>query len=140
MKVAVQTGNERKSNLELLRCVLIVFVIVLHYNNRNLGGALQYVVPGSVSSYFLYLTEAMSICAVNTFILISGYFLSESRIRKINKGIYLLTACVGYKLLSFCVNIILGRAAFSWKLLLRNLIPDNYYVILYVVLFLFLCI
>lgn len=135
MGTIIQNRNERESNFELLRCILIMFVIILHYNNRLLGGALQYVAPGSVGFYFLYMAEAMAICAVNVFILISGYFLSTSKTRKINKGIYLLVSCVGYKLLSYGVNIAIGRIAFSRGGFLRTLVPDNYYVILYVTLF-----
>lgn len=113
MGTTVQTRKERKSNFELLRCILILFVIILHYNNRNIGGALQYVAPGSTSYYFLYMIEALAICAVNVFVLISGYFLSVSKTRKVNKGIYLLISCIGYKILSFGVDIAVGRIAFS---------------------------
>ena len=135
METTIQTGNERKSNFELLRCILILFVIILHYNNRLLGGALQYVAPGSVSYYFLCMTEAMAICAVNVFILISGYFLSTSKTRKINKGLYLLVSCVGYKFLSYGIDIVIGREVFNRSAFLRSIIPNNFYVILYVTLF-----
>lgn len=35
--------KKRKSNIELLRIVLILMVITLHYFNGNMGGGLKHV-------------------------------------------------------------------------------------------------
>ena len=41
----------RESNIELLRVLSMMGVIVLHYNNPIFGGGLMYAVPGSVNFY-----------------------------------------------------------------------------------------
>lgn len=64
----------RKSNIELLRIVLILMIIVLHYFNSEMGGLLGNVAPNSMNYYLSHFLESVSIVAVNTFILITGYF------------------------------------------------------------------
>lgn len=128
-------ADKRESNVELLRCILVIFVIVLHYNHRGMGGAMAYVNQGSTSYYFLYLTESFAICAVDTFVIISGYFSSTSNVRKVNKALNLILACIGYKVLIYLFNLIIGNAMFEWKAFGRCLIPDNWFVILYITLY-----
>lgn len=70
------TKKERKSNIELLRCLLILMVVVLHYNNAEMGGGFAYAT--GINYRVLQLFEAASICAVNCFIIISAYFLSKT--------------------------------------------------------------
>lgn len=64
--------RQRKSNIELLRIVLILFVIILHYMNASMGGALGHVQPGTLNYYLDHLIESLSIIAVNVFIIITG--------------------------------------------------------------------
>lgn len=74
--------RERNSNFELLRIILMVFVVILHYNNVEMGGALGYTTGiNKIVSHFI---EAFSICAVNCFVMISGYFMVDSFNRKVN--------------------------------------------------------
>lgn len=70
--------NKRMANLELLRCVAMMMVIVLHYLGK--GGLLANLTgesPGSVGTA-AWLLEAFCIVAVNLYMLISGYFLCMS--------------------------------------------------------------
>lgn len=46
--------KERLSNIELLRILTIMGVIILHYNNPAIGGGLTYVKEDSVIFYLLY--------------------------------------------------------------------------------------
>lgn len=43
----------RDSNIELLRILAIMGVVVLHYNNWNIGGGSRYVEAGSVNQTVL---------------------------------------------------------------------------------------
>lgn len=70
---------ERNSNIELLRIVLMFMVILLHFNNGSMGGAFNYVTDVQINSFILYLLESFSICAVNCFMVISGYFLAYNK-------------------------------------------------------------
>lgn len=69
--------EKRKSNIELLRIILILLVIILHYMNISMGGALGKVRPNTFDYYLDHFIESLSIVAVNVFILITGYFLFE---------------------------------------------------------------
>ena len=70
-------NEHRQSNYELLRLLAGMGVIVLHFNYLPFGeGALR---NATGSTFFvLMIFEVVSICAVNVFILFSGYFGSES--------------------------------------------------------------
>ena len=93
----------RKSNIELLRILLIVMVIVLHFNNGEMGGGFA---NASGTNYrMLQLFEAFSICAVDTFVLISAYFLSGTQKRNMLKPISLIGLTSGYKLVTYLVQV-----------------------------------
>ena len=68
----------RQSNIELLRILAIMGVIILHYNNPVIGGGIKFVEKNSMNYYVLYLLESLFACGVNLFMLISGYFMFES--------------------------------------------------------------
>ena len=69
--------KERMANLEVLRCVAMMMVVVLHYLGK--GGLLpDLTAPLSVQDMVAWLLEACCIVAVNVYMMISGYFLCES--------------------------------------------------------------
>ena len=72
---------KRMANIELLRVVAMMMVIVLHLLGK--GGFLQ--VPGSADLSSLDLTawglESLTIVAVNVYMLISGFVLAESEFK-----------------------------------------------------------
>lgn len=68
----------RMANLELLRCIAMMMVVVLHYLGKggilpNLAGG-QLTVAGTVA----WVLESCCIVAVNVYMLLSGYFLCTS--------------------------------------------------------------
>ena len=71
-------SGSRMANLELLRCIAMMMVVVLHYLGKgeilpDLTG------PGmNVTGAAAWLLESFCIVAVNVYMLISGYFLSTS--------------------------------------------------------------
>mgnify|MGYP001086741314 CR=1 FL=1 len=79
----VQALGERKrmANLELLRCVAMMMVVVLHYLGK--GGLLADLTGESLNAPELaaWLLEAFCIVAVNVYMFLSGYFLSGSSFR-----------------------------------------------------------
>ena len=69
--------KERMANLEVLRCVAMMMVVVLHYLGK--GGLLPgLTAPLSAQDTAAWLLEAFCIVAVNVYMMISGYFLCES--------------------------------------------------------------
>lgn len=125
----------RASNIELLRIITILGVIILHYNNESIGGGYKYVLPDSLNYYVLDFLESVFICAVDLFILISGYFMINTQKRSIIKPLKLIIQVVVFKLAFFILLLILGKSDFSIKRLVGNILPDNYFVILYCVVF-----
>lgn len=127
--------GERKSNIEILRCLSIIFVIILHFNAESVGGAFQYVEEGTFNYYFLYIMESLSISAVNIFVLISGYFYYGRFSRKLGKPLMLIFTCICYKILIYFVTIICGIQKFTFRGILENLIPNNYFIVLYIAIY-----
>lgn len=69
--------KERMANLEVLRCVAMLMVVVLHYLGK--GGLLpDLTAPLSAQDTVAWLLETFCIVAVNVYMMISGYFLCES--------------------------------------------------------------
>ena len=68
---------KRQANFELLRIVAMLMIIVLHY--LNMGQIfLPYSVDASLRNHVAGLIEAFCIVGVNCYVLISGYFMTES--------------------------------------------------------------
>lgn len=72
-------SGKRMANLELLRCVAMMMVVVLHYLGKgNLLADLSGEAPLGAAGVTAWLLESFSIVAVNVYMLISGYFLCMS--------------------------------------------------------------
>lgn len=78
-----ETAGEKKrmANLELLRCVAMMMVVVLHYLGK--GNLLTDLTKESLHGAQLaaWLLESFCIVAVNVYMFLSGYFLSRSSFR-----------------------------------------------------------
>ena len=126
---------DRNSSIELLRIISIVGVIILHYNVPDTGGALKYVEQGSINQRYLYFTEGLFICAVDLFIMISAYFMTDTKIRKPIKVIQLIIQVIIFRLIRYIVGICTGND-FSIMYLFKCFLPVDYFVILYSILYL----
>lgn len=76
----VNNGNKkpRMANLELLRCIAMMMVVVLHYLGKgNLLGDLS-VKTMTATGILAWVLEMFCIVAVNVYMLLSGYFLCTS--------------------------------------------------------------
>lgn len=62
-------AKERSSNFELLRIILMLMIVSLHV---LYFGAVAYLTPGALRLAFLL--ESLLVCAVDVYVLISGYF------------------------------------------------------------------
>ena len=122
---------ERNSNIEFLRIVCMLGIIIGHCWNPVMGGGINYI--GSNNIYIFYFILCLSSCAVNLFVLISGYFLCQNATRNLIKPALLLVQVVMFKLGGLGVKVLFG-ASFSWFELMKCLVPNNYFVILYSVL------
>ena len=71
--------TERDYNIDLLRVLSTVFVLVLHVLGE--GGVLRSAASGSAVYWTAWLLEILVYCAVNCFALISGYIMVNKTIR-----------------------------------------------------------
>lgn len=91
-------SSSRASNIELLRIITMFGVIILHYNNESIGGAFKYVAPSSLNYYVLDFLESVFICAVDLFVLITGYYMINTQKRSIIKPLKLIIQVIVFKL------------------------------------------
>ncbi len=128
-KTEVQLHKEvpkkgRMANMELLRCVSMMMVVVLHFLGK--GGALADLSAGKMPGYgyLAWAIEALAIVAVNVYMLISGYFLVESSFQP--KRIIQLLLQVWF----YSIGVGLVAAAFGY-------LPEGGFTIHYLLMLLF---
>jgi len=123
----------RDSNVELLRILAIMGVILLHYNNWNVGGGFRYVSPESLNQTILFILESVFICAVDLFMLITGFFSCKSQKRNLSKVLMLLLQVSVFRAISYLKST---GGVISGNSFLLILLPVNYFVILYTAVYL----
>lgn len=75
--------EDRESNIELLRCFLMLLVVIQHFVSHNIlskDNPVGYGDPNFISANMLL---AFCVCAVNCFVLISGYFGIKFSLKKL---------------------------------------------------------
>lgn len=128
-------GNRRNSSIELLRILLMIGVIILHYIADG-GHLLENAIEGSSTYYLLVFMNSVCVCAVDTFIIISGYYSCSSNKISFRKIIQLIVQVILFQQLLFIGTSIAKGNEISILSLVYNLVPKNYYVTLYVTLML----
>ena len=124
-------------SLDLLKIVASIGVIILHLNNPDNGNALGMAVASENwgASTLLIVLECCSISAVNIFLIISGFFLSKSKKRRVSKIIYMFVLCSGMSVICYVLKGLLFSQDIFWNELMLRTIPNNYYITLYSVLY-----
>lgn len=79
--------------------------------------------------------EAISVSAVNIFILISGYFLFKSNKRNLFKPLKLLLQVICFNLTFYLLRVALKMNVFCYKDFFKCFMPENYYVMFYIALY-----
>lgn len=122
----------RKSNFELLRIVLMLFVVAEHIipaigDIQTVGGGLEYYLGNLLISFF--------VIAVDCFVLISGYFGINLKINKLMK---LEAEVLFYNISGLILVILTGIREINLKkdilLLVPTLTRKNWFVTIYFVL------
>lgn len=132
---AAGKARERESNVELLRILAMLGVVALHYNNPSIGGGLAFAEGNAVNTCMLYGVEALFVCAVDLFVLISGYFMATSSRRGLGKPLELVVQTTVFAVLCYLAGCALGSAELTVKGVVWALLPTNYFVVLYVALY-----
>lgn len=132
--------KERQSNFELLRIISCFMIIVLHYLNGDMGGALDNVIKGSLNYYIAYFIESLCIVGVNSFVLICGYFMIKKTEIYIGKIVKLFLTLLFYSLICLFIAIAFNIKDFTYKEFVLAIIPflggRRWFISTYIILFL----
>ena len=101
-----KVNNPRMASIELLRSIAMLMVITLHYLDKG-GILIPIMSKQTVAGMLAWLLESFCIVAVNTYVLVSGYFLVESGF-KLRRLVILVGQVVFYSLLVPCVLVVCG--------------------------------
>ena len=126
----------RDSNIELLRILAACGVIVLHYNNARIGGGYDAVNDGSLNQMIMTILESVTICAVNLYVLISGFFMRDSMKRDLLKPIGLLTQLIVWETIFCLVKELSKGNSINFNVILNYLTPTYWFVFVYIALYL----
>ena len=130
-----QRINERNSNIELLRLILILMVVTEHFISSTYS--LEIVKNNSTTNFIFHFLSSLCVCAVNCFMIISGFFLYGNKKIKISKIIDLIIIVVFYRYLNYFCNLLLLKENFSIKELIIVTLPINYFAIFYCIIYFF---
>jgi surface polysaccharide O-acyltransferase-like enzyme len=125
---------ERKTGVELLRIFAACAVVVLHYYHAEMGGASA--VMGGGRKVIMELLICLCCSAVDVFVLISGFFLSEKTSRPLGKPFSLYLQVVIFSFINYGVMLALHESAFNPMHIVATFVPHNYFVVLYTALYL----
>lgn len=129
--------KQRQSSIELLRLVLMWLIVMLHFNYLGIGLPTQAEAAAAPAETFSRVwAEQVCACAVNAFILLSGWF--GIRLHWGRMGRNILLRCVVYGVLIVGALAWAGTAPFSWKNLIKALLPgaEYWFVVCYIGLWL----
>ncbi len=107
-------SKKRQSNIELLRIVSMMMVLIVHFDGAILGLPTDVTISNftNLGTTFKLAIESFSIIGVNCFVLISGYF----GIRFSARGAIKYTGwCMFYAVGTYAVMSIIKPEIFSWQ-------------------------
>ncbi|SFC16842.1 acyltransferase [Butyrivibrio sp. YAB3001] len=99
-------NKKRDANFELLRIIAMLMIITLHYNSHS-GALLELGVPASKVQLFASIIEGFCISGLNVYVLLSGYFLSQSSVKP-SRIIKLISQVYFYTILISITMVIAG--------------------------------
>lgn len=94
-----------------------------------------YLFASGINKLVLYYVESVFICAVDLFMLITGYFMCANNIRCMKKPVELIFQVIFFSAGSYIARVLLGQSDFSIVHFLGKFVPSNYFVVLYIVTF-----
>ena len=99
--------NKRDSNIELLRVLSMLLVLVVHASFKSLGvpNALE-IQQDPISAFLRFTSESVSIVCVNVFVLISGWF---GIVPKLNRFCEFLFQIIFYWILIYVLMVSFGK-------------------------------
>ena len=116
--------KQRDSNLELYRILIMILIVAHHYVVNS--GLIEFIgqAPTSIKSIYLYIFGMWGKTGINCFILITGYFMCQSRIT-LRKFAKLVLWVLFYRIVIYLIFCACGYINFSTIVLLKKLLIIN---------------
>ncbi|GEM_PF-3403199 len=132
-----ENKTQRKTNLDFLRCVSMLFIIVIHLSFNGVGWSAvtekyrENMLLYNVGTFF----EIVGVIGVNLFFLLSGYFQIHFKWRRFWDII--LTLYIYWFIIQF-IGLAVGYNTFDKKFILLLLLPlkEYWFLLVYIVLML----
>ena len=130
--------EKRESNFELLRIILIIMIIILHYLSASIGGALTNTEAETINYYLIHFIESVCIVSVNIFIIITGYFMAKKKTIKVSKIINLVSIVVFYGIVIYLISVLIGTEKINIESVKKFIqsIADSWFITIYCILYL----
>lgn len=126
--------KERKVGIEILRILSMYMVLILHYKLHQNVSSLT-----DINYKIANFVDILCVCAVNCYVLISGYFLSKGE-TSIKKLIKTLSPVWFYSITILIVNLLLTEDVIKYNNLLKFIFPvtlgEYWFVLSYTLLYL----
>lgn len=118
----LNVSQERQSNLELLR-IIAMLVIVMHHYVVN-SGLIQVIYdnPFNFNSMLLLILGWGGKTAINCYIFITGYFMCKKDIT-IKKFVKLISEVLFYNIIIYTIFVLSGYDTFNLKECIKNILP-----------------
>lgn len=128
-----KTKQERESSIELLRILAAMGVVYSHFLNG--GGIFTNELISHTNYMVMTLIRSVTISSVDVFVIITGYFLCSTQNRSLGKPLNLLFQVSLYSAILTFGLFLTGQADFSTKELIASAVPSNWFITLYVILY-----
>jgi len=114
---------KRNSNVEILRILSMLFIVISHYSVHN--GVLLSSLNFGLNKYLLEITNLGNI-GVIIFVLITGYFSIEQTEIKLKKLVSLYLQVLFYSIGIYFVLLVIGKESFSIVQLIKSVFPITF--------------
>lgn len=129
----------RNASIECLRIITMIMIVFIHAFEH--GGVLESLQPSTWQYNFYHYLHSLCQVAVNCYILISGYYLVNSKYKS-RRLIKIFFCAFFWSIVIYLIFVILGKYPFEWKMLLFYCFPIGnqvyWYVTKYLVLLIFI--
>lgn len=116
------SNKVRNSNLELYRIIVMLLIVAHHYVVNSGLVDVMAEEPFSGRSIFFYLFGAWGKTGINCFLMITGYFMCQSKIT-LRKFLKLLVEVEFYNVVIYILFILAGYESFSFSSCVKSVIP-----------------
>ena len=130
--------KQRDSNIELLRIICMIMILAIHANFFSTGPlTIAEANSEPITSILRSFAHAFCVCAVNTFVMISGHFGIHFRIKGITSFLFQsLFFCIGIYSIMLILNLVeLSKIDIASSIMLFKQAGNYWFVWSYVILY-----